>query len=80
MDSARFPQGMSAAGFVAIESTTVEFESTTTDIQMYRDKAFSCLHLISTDAFERGIRRLEAAVRDGPIACVSRYALLWGTK
>jgi len=86
VDLARYPeieslsQLMSTAGFIAIQSTTVEFASSTTDIQMYRDKAFSCLHLIPKDAFERGLRRMEHALHDGPIACVSRYALLWGTK
>jgi hypothetical protein len=54
--------------------------SATTDIQIYRDQAFSCLHLIPKAAFERGIRQMEIALRNGPISCVSRYALLWGTK
>jgi ubiquinone/menaquinone biosynthesis C-methylase UbiE len=71
---------MSGAGFNAIHEVTVEFASTTTDIDAYRDKAFSSLHLISSESFERGIRQMEADLRKGSIPCVSRYVLLWGTK
>jgi len=70
---------MSDAGFIAIHQVTVESASSTTDIRMYREKAFSCLHLIPSAAFERGIRRMEEDLRRGPIPCVSRYALIWGT-
>jgi hypothetical protein len=50
------------------------------DIQAYRDKAFSALLLISEAAFQRGIERMEQDLSTGPIPCVSRYLLLWGTK
>jgi SAM-dependent methyltransferase len=68
------------AGFTSSHETFAEFAYPLTDIHSYRDKAFSCLHLISPQAFERGIRRMEADLRDGPIAAVSRYLLLWGVK
>jgi SAM-dependent methyltransferase len=71
---------MAAAGFTSLQETWAEYAFSLTDIQSYRDKAFSCLHLISTQAFERGIRRMEADLQDGPIASVSRYLLLWGVK
>jgi SAM-dependent methyltransferase len=71
---------MLQAGFRDLEDTVVEFPYSLTDIQIYRDKAFSCLHLISGDAFERGIARMEQDLRDGSIPCISRYLLLWGTK
>ena len=71
---------MSDAGFSAIHDATVESALTTTDIGPYRDKAFSSLHLISSEAFERGIRRMEDDLRRGPIQFVSRYTLLWGAK
>jgi hypothetical protein len=58
----------------------VEFPYLLTDIQAYHDKAFSSLHLIAEEAFERGIERLERDLGTGPIPCVSRYLLLWGTK
>jgi SAM-dependent methyltransferase len=71
---------MSEAGFGAIHEVTEEAASETTDIDVFRSKAFSCLHLISSEAFEQGIRRMEEDLRKGPIRCVSRYVLLWGTK
>jgi ubiquinone/menaquinone biosynthesis C-methylase UbiE len=71
---------MLQVGFRDLEETVVEFPYSLTDIQIYRDKAFSCLHLISDDAFGRGIARMEQDLRDGSIPCVSRYLLLWGTK
>jgi SAM-dependent methyltransferase len=71
---------MTDAGFRAIDTTTVEFASTTTDLQPYYDKAFSALHLIPKETFDHGIRRMEEALRRGPIPCTSRYVMLWGTK
>lgn len=70
---------MGKAGFSQIEVEAVEFAYPLADIQSYRDKAFSCLHLISENAFARGMRRLEKDMEEGPGACVSRYTLLWAT-
>ena len=69
---------MAEAGFGAVEDAVVEFAYVLSDIQAYRDKAFSSLHLISDRAFRAGIARMERDLRDGPIPCVSRYLLLWG--
>jgi SAM-dependent methyltransferase len=71
---------MAEVGFNGFQESTVEFAYTLADIQSFRDKAFSSLHLIPSEAFERGIRRMEQDLRAGPIPCVSRYLLLWGTK
>ena len=71
---------MARAGFSQIQDNTVEFAYTRSDIQIYRDKAFSCLLLISPEAFGRGIQRMEQDLRAGPIQCVSRYLMLWGVK
>ena len=68
------------AGFVQIGEHVVEFRTTLTDIQAYRDKAYSSLHLIPEDAFQRGIARMERDLSSGPIPYVSRYTLLWGDK
>ncbi|MFX1475966.1 MAG: hypothetical protein ACFFCO_10900, partial [Promethearchaeota archaeon] len=67
-------------GFVKLAETTVEFTYLLTDIQAYKDKAFSCLHLISKEAFQRGIAEMEQDLEAGPIQCTPRYLLLWGTK
>ncbi|MBI4832139.1 MAG: hypothetical protein HY801_11445 [Candidatus Lindowbacteria bacterium] len=58
----------------------VEYRRDLDDIQAYRDKAFSALHIIPAEAFARGIERLERALDSGPIPYVSRYVLVWGTK
>ena len=71
---------MEQAGFRVMSEELVEFSYQLTDIRAYQDKVFSALHLIPEDAFHRGIRRMKADLRAGPIPCVSRYALLWGAK
>ncbi len=71
---------MEQAGFGEINEERVEHQFATTDVQAYRDKAFSSLHLISQEAFEHGIQKLEADLLTGPIQIVSRYLLLWGTR
>lgn len=73
-------QMMAEAGFEGINEERVESRTAIQDIQAYRDKAFSSLHLISPDAFARGIQRLETDLLAGPIQAVSRYLLLWGDK
>ncbi len=71
---------MRGAGFEALRTTTVEYAYPLADIAPFRDKAFSALHLIPQDAFERGLSRLERDMRSGPVPCVARYVLLWGTQ
>ncbi len=71
---------MMEAGFGKIAETTVEFSYTLRDIQAYRDKAFSSLHLIPEAAFQHGIARMEEDLRRSPIPCTSYYLLLWGTR
>lgn len=72
---------MEGAGFGGLREEVVETCHALTDIQRYRDKAFSSLHLIEPEAFDRGIRRLEADLREqGSVPWWSRYVLLWGTR
>jgi len=73
-------QLMELVGFIGVAEEQVEFPYQLADAQAYRDKAFSALHLIPEDAFWRGLERLESDLCAGPIPCVSRYELLWGTK
>jgi ubiquinone/menaquinone biosynthesis C-methylase UbiE len=69
---------MDRAGFGGIETTHVELAYELTTAQPYRDRAFSSLHLIPANAFERGIARLEAELASGPVEALSLYTLLWG--
>ena len=84
VDRARYPdidhlvERMKEAGFSQIQVKNVEFAYSLADIQPYRDKAFSCLHLIADERFAGDIQRLEQELRQGAIACVSCYTLLWG--
>ena len=71
---------MIQVGFREAKETMVEFAYELRGAQAYRDKAFSSLHLISKEAFELGIERMERDLQSGPIRCISRYSLLWGTK
>jgi ubiquinone/menaquinone biosynthesis C-methylase UbiE len=71
---------MEQAGFGSIIEERVEHQFATNNIQAYRDKAFSSLYLISTEAFNRGIQQMEADLKTGPIQVVSRYLLLWVVK
>ena len=86
VDLERYPrsdqlyQAMRAAGLAELAEHQVEFPYQLTDAQAYRDKAFSSLHLIREEAWRSGLERMEEDLRSGPIPCVSRYALIWGTK
>ena len=71
---------MVEAGFRDVHEWRVEFAYLLTNSQGYRDRAFSCLHLIPPEALERGIQCMEHDLCAGPIPCVSRYILLWGIK
>jgi SAM-dependent methyltransferase len=71
---------MAEAGFDGVAEEYVEYQFAITDIQAYRDKAFSSLHIIPQEAFERGIRRMEADLLAGPIQVISRSLVLWGVK
>jgi SAM-dependent methyltransferase len=85
-DLGRYPQpgeltaAMGRAGFAEVMEEMVEFSYLLSDSEPYRAKAFSCLQLIPEEAFQRGIRRLERDLRNGPIPAVSRYQMLSGRK
>lgn len=86
VELARYPaietlrQEMAEAGFERIEEEQVERTYPLTDFTPYRERAFSSLHLISDDALERGLARMETDLRQGPLAAVSLYTLLWGRR
>jgi SAM-dependent methyltransferase len=86
VDLARYPATselealMARAGFEAVRQDEVELSYVTSDIEPYRARAFSCLHLISESAFQRGLARLAEQAGNEGVRCVSRYVLLWGTR
>jgi ubiquinone/menaquinone biosynthesis C-methylase UbiE len=76
----RLKEIMAQAGFREVVEQTVEAQYELVDSQAYRAKAFSALHLISEEAFQRGLERLEKDLQLGPVPGVLRYLLLWGVK
>ena len=68
------------AGFGHLAQTRVEFSATVEDLEPYRARVFSSLRLISQEAFDRGMARLESDFQKGPVPWVSRYLMLWGTR
>jgi hypothetical protein len=69
-----------SSGFREIGDETVEAAYDLSDSAPFERKTFSCLHLISDDAFDRGLARLKQELRAGPIRCVSRYVIYSGRK
>jgi ubiquinone/menaquinone biosynthesis C-methylase UbiE len=71
---------MSDAGFAEVGDAQVELAYELSDVQPYRDRAFSSLHLIDDAAFAAGLARLESELRQGSTAALSLYTLVWGRK
>jgi SAM-dependent methyltransferase len=82
-DLARYPQisvlrrQMMEAGFVDIEEKVISWPVEINDPGPFQARAFSCLHLISDEAFERGLQLLIQALRAGPVQGLSAYSCLW---
>jgi ubiquinone/menaquinone biosynthesis C-methylase UbiE len=86
VDLGRYPavadleEAMHQAGFVAVNRNMVEFRYELTDVRPYKARAYSCLRLLSDDAFQAGVEWMERDLAHGSIPCISRYELVWGTK
>ena len=65
------------AGFTGVHEETVESTYELTDARRFEEKAFSCLHLISEEAFRTGLAALKAALADGPVPGNLRSAVVW---
>jgi SAM-dependent methyltransferase len=71
-------QWLETAGFQGVRDEEVEYAYLLHDAEPYRRRAYSTLQRIDEDAWRRGLARLEADLARGPIACTSRYTLVWG--
>lgn len=86
VDLARYPpipllrEQMISAGFVDREESYIETPYEIADSTPYREKAYSCLRLISQEEFLIGLRRLEADLRKGFVQGVMQYVSVWGRK
>ncbi|MBV8212357.1 MAG: methyltransferase domain-containing protein [Verrucomicrobia bacterium] len=83
LELARYPRvetldtELGEAGFVNVRHEEVSVTDWLRDLSPYRTKVFSVLSLLPEDIYERGLRRLEADLTQGPIESISRYLLLW---
>ena len=68
------------AGLVDFQAVTVEQPYTLESARPFRDRAFSSLHLISEEAWQAGLDRLERDLARGPVHGVSRYACVWAER
>lgn len=71
---------MEAASFTAVREEEVAWAYALHDAEPYRRRAYSTLQRISDEAWRAGLARLEADLARGPVACVARYTLVWGTR
>ena len=84
IDLKRYPsltvlrQQMAGAGFIDIKDYEIQEPFEVTDVEPYREKAFSCLHFISEEEYLSGLLRLEADLKAGSVQGMTEFALLWG--
>ena len=70
----------SSNSFDQISEELAEFGYALSDPAPFERKTFSCLHLLTEDAFARGLSRLKQDLEAGPISCISRYVVHWAHK
>jgi ubiquinone/menaquinone biosynthesis C-methylase UbiE len=86
LELSRYPQidrlnaELREAGLNCLRHEEVSATGWLRDLSPYRAKVFSGLRLLSEDAYERGLRRIETDLAKGPIPLVSRYLLLWAKR
>lgn len=71
---------MTQAGFRSIEVREGRSDFAISEIGPYRDKAYSCLRLISYQDFERGLHAMQADLRAGPLQGTSELAFVSGLR
>ena len=76
---AQLKDEMTSAGFTDIGETVVEF-AVVTDGSVFASKADSTLHLISDEAYQRGMARLNDDLAKGPVEGMRRYLVITGVK
>jgi SAM-dependent methyltransferase len=71
---------LALAGFTELYERVIESSYPLTDATRFREKSYSCLHLISDAEFEAGITALEADVAAGAVEANLRSLALWGRR
>lgn len=71
---------LALAGFGDLYEQVVESSYQLTDASRFRDKSYSCLHLISEAEFAAGLAALESDLAAGPVPGNLRSLALWGRR
>jgi SAM-dependent methyltransferase len=71
---------LALAGFRELYERLIESEYQLRDASRFRDKSYSCLHLISDAEFAAGLAALEADLARGPVHGTLRSLALWGRR
>jgi len=71
---------MYRAGFSEITQTERQMSHEIKNLTPYRERAFSCLHLISDKEYTTGLETLERDFRAGPIFGLVQYTFVLGCK
>lgn len=71
---------LALAGFGELYERVIESAYTLHEATRFRDKSYSCLHLISDADFTAGITALEADLLSEPIQANLRSLALWGRR
>jgi len=74
------PQFLRSSGFEEIRDEMVESPYNLSDAASFECKAFSSLHLISDEAFARGLNHVKDELQAGPVPWISRYVIHGGRK
>ncbi len=86
VDLKRYPaintlrEQMTEAGFSGITEHEIREPYILKDISLFRDRAYSCLQLISEEEFGNGFRKLEVDMRIGTVNGLVMYLCLWGRR
>jgi ubiquinone/menaquinone biosynthesis C-methylase UbiE len=76
----RLKNSLLREGFSPVNEEIMETPYLLENADAYREKAFSCLHLISEEAHALGMAALGEDLSHGPIHCVARHVLICATK
>lgn len=76
----RLAGDLALAGFGGLYERVIESGYELREATRFREKSYSCLHLISDADFAAGLEKLEADLARGPIPANLRSLALWGQR
>jgi ubiquinone/menaquinone biosynthesis C-methylase UbiE len=71
---------LALTGFDSLYERVIESDYTLRESSSFRDKSYSCLHLIGDEEFAAGLAALDADLAKGPLAANLRSLALWGRR